>query len=740
MKIYACFSKTHRTMFEDYFRKTLPSGTELSHRELADLCATGAYKSAGFQAICVEKMIYLVSAIEDELRNTDPQVFVFSDVDLRFYGEIEEDLMAYMGDDYEIAFQDDGPGGCCTGFLAIRPTMKVLEFFRAVVAHMGATGAMDQDATNELLRRQGAGAPRWRMLPARYWTFGRSGRHWEPGIVVTPPPDMLVHHANWTRGIDNKILLLEAVANASRPKPLPHAIERSPLGPTMAAAQLIEQERTRHLTAHHPMPLALILQFWTGDKSQAMGLARLIADIEPEKRDDVLLVFARQSLTPMDREIEETLLYCGRKLPVCHLEAKVDQGKRYPGICFDAWSSAGQHLSDAYHTGLFPYHSGFFFEADGTPMRANWIDDLKREHAMTLALGKTITGPRMANDLHVNGTMTMHWSCWEDHPSLHRCPPTAAWDIFHGLVTIRERGPSNIIGNLYGMQSMSEPVWHSLAHVFAWVTSVKDGLHQYWARRNLVKAPPEPGRNIAGTPAKTPAVPSLLPANFRLLAQAFEERLSLAPRARRIELVERQIGTNAVEAFAIVKALDRVRELPGDVCEFGVAQGEASALMANEILDTGANLHLFDSFAGLSAPTARDRLQDDVLGLGSMAAYGGKMACPESMVMERLIDVGFPSERTRVHRGFVDRVLAEDPGLPQQVKFAYFDMDLYEPARSVLQFLSHVVVPGALVVVDDYDFFTSGPKEAVDEFLREHTEFECRHPEGMKFVVLERSK
>ena len=165
----------------------------------------------------------------------------------------------------------------------------------------------------------------------------------------------------------------------------------------------------------------------------------------------------------------------------------VDERKTYPGVCFDPWASACGQLARNYSRGVFPHHSGVFIEADGYPLAVDWIDQLKRAHAETLLLGKRVTGPRMRHDLHINGTLIMHWSCWLDHPSLQQCPADAAWDIFHGQVLCAEAGPSQVIANRYGDEGMSERSWFSTSINAAWGTSGKDGLGQFWARRKLVQ-------------------------------------------------------------------------------------------------------------------------------------------------------------------------------------------------------------------------------------------------------------
>lgn len=539
MKLFACHTPSHLPLLKDHFLPSVepefgraildhrntpkidqPEEFNVRVRELSaqDECDFG---TSGFRQACVDKVHFLREVLAHE---TEP--FVFSDVDVRFYGPVVDDLLKCLGD-ADMACQWDGPyGGECTGFMVIRPNDRTRALWTMVQDCMHKTGLMDQDALHSVLISHLRHDVAVEILPERYWTFGRNDQHWQPGMPVNPPADMLVHHANWTVGVPNKLRLLDAV-KAEHEAYLKNvaASERAPSVAAMAdehgtmrwlrdvkkdetvtittertlpysevTRMLEDQRRTFTGARHHPLPMALVLQFWEGDKRRAVELARMIADLEPCERDDACFVFARQESCPLDKELYDAQLYVGRKFPVMDLVTKVDPKKKYPGVCFDAWASAVQQLSDAYHTGGLPYGNAFFFESDGCPIGSDWIDRIKAAHTETLLLGKRITGPLMrfggidaVHQVggHINGTLAMHLSCWEDHPSLRRCPPKHAWDVFHGLVLRNEAGPSQIIANHHGGRALSEEMYWEFAKEHAWVTSIKDGTPQHWCRLGM---------------------------------------------------------------------------------------------------------------------------------------------------------------------------------------------------------------------------------------------------------------
>ena len=184
---------------------------------------------------------------------------------------------------------------------------------------------------------------------------------------------------------------------------------------------------------------------------------------------------------------------------------------------------------------------------------------------------------------------------------------------------------------------------------------------------------------------------------------------------REVQLAD-LIGTNICEGLYLVDALHKGMKVEGDICEFGVAQGATSQLIASEIMSTDRNFWLFDSFEGLPAPTKEDRLIDDIFNLGSMQRYEGTMMSPETEVLGRLDKVNFPRERLKVMKGWVNETISR-PDVPSRVAFAYVDFDFYEPIKDALAFLDERMLPGARIVVDDYGFFSEGAQLATDEFV-----------------------
>lgn len=199
------------------------------------------------------------------------------------------------------------------------------------------------------------------------------------------------------------------------------------------------------------------------------------------------------------------------------------------------------------------------------------------------------------------------------------------------------------------------------------------------------------------------------------------------------------IGTTVSEAIYVIKNLHDGLKVAGDICEFGVAQGATSRLLASEIMPLAERkFWLFDSFEGLPAPSKEDRLIHDIFKLGTMEKYKGTMASPETEVLSKLASVKFPRERIVVKKGWVkDTIKGGD--LPEKVAFAYVDFDFYDPIKDALEFLDTRMPAGGRIVVDDYGFFSEGAQLAVDQFVAaagDRYKFEMPLPFAGHFCVL----
>ncbi len=195
-------------------------------------------------------------------------------------------------------------------------------------------------------------------------------------------------------------------------------------------------------------------------------------------------------------------------------------------------------------------------------------------------------------------------------------------------------------------------------------------------------------------------------------------------RARLIALLQ---GTSVLEGLFLLKYLYISMNVEGDICEFGVAQGATSALLANELLSTNRHIWLFDSFAGLPEPTAEDELADT-------RDWTGRMSSPRNQVEKRLCMVDFPRNRTHIIAGFFPESARNNA--PNQICFAYVDFDLYRSIRDALRFIDARMTSGGIIVVDDYgppQF--PGVRKAVHEFISCYN-FDIWIPDCEKFVVL----
>ena len=182
--------------------------------------------------------------------------------------------------------------------------------------------------------------------------------------------------------------------------------------------------------------------------------------------------------------------------------------------------------------------------------------------------------------------------------------------------------------------------------------------------------------------------------------------------------------TSYFRIFALVVAVRYIvdRGVQGDMVECGVWRGGSMQAVAQTLLGCGVDdreLHLFDTFEGMPAPTAEDRR---VSGKAARELLDSSPQTPRSVwAIADLPDVeagmartGYPAERIHYHAGLVQDTIPEQA--PERIALLRLDTDWYESTRHELAHLYDRVPSGGVIIVDDYDYW-EGSRQAVDEFL-----------------------
>jgi hypothetical protein len=160
--------------------------------------------------------------------------------------------------------------------------------------------------------------------------------------------------------------------------------------------------------------------------------------------------------------------------------------------------------------------------------------------------------------------------------------------------------------------------------------------------------------------------------------------------------------------FTLMQLARSVARLRGSTAECGVLYGVGSAVICKTLADTyrdGEHHFGFDSFQGLPEPGAADRTQFAWQQKGSLAV--------ESTSASQMLGE-FPF--CRLVKGWVPESLG--PAADSSFRLVHLDMDLYQPTLGALEFFYRRLVPGGVLVLDDYGHMTClGVRQAVQEFF-----------------------
>jgi hypothetical protein len=236
----------------------------------------------------------------------------------------------------------------------------------------------------------------------------------------------------------------------------------------------------------HPDAMILALQYCRRDEAKALRLARLISDLEVERRADCVLALCRSSDCRLSTAAKRTAEYCHRKFPAVMVIQSNRPGIGHPDGPNQQWISFMRTFCDERAVGRIHAEHVFTFEPDCVPLSEDWIDRLVLEHRITIQHGKQITAAVMRHTdhrvQHPNGNLVMHLPYFEDHPTLHRTPPNDAWDMHHRVTLLQSTRPCTIIANRHESTGWTISLLRNLATEAAWLHGFRDAAPWKFAR------------------------------------------------------------------------------------------------------------------------------------------------------------------------------------------------------------------------------------------------------------------
>ena len=163
----------------------------------------------------------------------------------------------------------------------------------------------------------------------------------------------------------------------------------------------------------------------------------------------------------------------------------------------------------------------------------------------------------------------------------------------------------------------------------------------------------------------------------------------------------------------------------GDFVECGVWRGGSVMAMAGELQRLGVTdrqIWLYDTFSGMTAPTA----EDIDAGTGAMAANllnstdvgdGNNVWCVAGRtdVEANVRSTGYPFEKFTFIEGDVAQTLTRE--VPETIALLRLDTDWFESTRVEMEVLYPRLAVGGVCILDDYGGW-QGARKAVDDYFK----------------------
>lgn len=175
---------------------------------------------------------------------------------------------------------------------------------------------------------------------------------------------------------------------------------------------------------------------------------------------------------------------------------------------------------------------------------------------------------------------------------------------------------------------------------------------------------------------------------------------------------DRIVALNDAVRYVVRNGVD------GAIVECGVWRGGSMMAVATVLKESGdldRELYLYDTYDGFDGAGPKDVDFRGRTGAGLLAYHGGDIArAPLDDVKANMASTGYAADRCHYIVGKVEDTL---PGtIPDKIAVLRLDTDFYESTKQEMEHLFPLLVPGGVLILDDYGAW-KGARQAVDDYL-----------------------
>lgn len=186
--------------------------------------------------------------------------------------------------------------------------------------------------------------------------------------------------------------------------------------------------------------------------------------------------------------------------------------------------------------------------------------------------------------------------------------------------------------------------------------------------------------------------------------------------------------TSPERIYSLIESVNYIQrnEMDGDIVECGVWKGGSMMAVAETLKSTNdctRKLYLYDTFEGMSEPTEHDKTyygeaaasllnEEDNKEKNLIWAYSTL-----ETVKKGMRSTNYPQDKIVYVKGKVEDTIPAT--LPSRISLLRLDTDWYESTLHEMTHLFPLLVPGGVLIIDDYGHW-AGARKAIDEYVQQH--------------------